>query len=293
MTRGQDPAVPRMSVREAELSYGKHVVAQGLNVSIPAQEFTVIVGPNACGKSTLLRALSRLHLPTQGSILLDGGDIHRLPTQAVAKRVGLLPQSNIVPERMLVRDLVARGRSPHQGLFRQWSRSDHDAVERALMLTGTAELAARPVDELSGGQRQRVWLALVLAQETETILLDEPTTFLDLAHQLDIMELCHRMHREEGRTIVAVLHDLNQAARYAGHLIAMRDGSVHAIGTPDAVVTADNVLRIFGVPALVIPDPITGTPLVIPTVSKTAAQRHGEEHDPRSRARKAKNADQP
>lgn len=261
----------RLAATGAQLAYDKRVVADDLDVQIPASEFTIIVGPNACGKSTLLRALSRLHRPTAGSILLDGTDIHRMDTKEVARRVGLLPQSAIAPDRMLVRDLVARGRSPHQGLFRQWSIEDHHAVERALTLTQTTDLSDRSVDELSGGQRQRVWLALVLAQETETILLDEPTTFLDMAHQLEILELCRHLHLHEGRTIVAVLHDLNQAARYASHLIAMRDGEIKAIGTPAEVVTEDMVRTIFGLAALVIPDPVSGAPMVVPQVPDRAA----------------------
>ncbi|MDR2256835.1 MAG: ABC transporter ATP-binding protein [Arthrobacter sp.] len=254
----------RLSARAATLAYDGRTIASELSLEVPAGEFTVVVGPNACGKSTLLRALSRLHRPAAGSIVLDGEDIHSLDTKSVARRVGLLPQSAIAPERMVVRDLVARGRSPHQGLFRQWSEADHRAVQRALELTGTTELAARPVDELSGGQRQRVWLALVLAQDTETILLDEPTTFLDLAHQLDILGLCRRLRGQQGRTVVAVLHDLNQAARYGTHLVAMNEGRIVAAGPPSEVVTSELVREVFGVEALVTTDPVTGTPLVVP-----------------------------
>lgn len=254
----------RFAADAVSLGYDKRVVSEQLDLQIPAGEFTVIVGPNACGKSTLLRALARLQKPLDGSILLDGADIHRQSTRDVARRVGLLPQSAVVPERMLVRDLVARGRSPHQSLLRQWSANDHNDVERALALTGTAELSERSVDELSGGQRQRVWLALVLAQDTATILLDEPTTFLDLAHQFEILELCRRLHAEQNRTVVAVLHDLNQAARYATHLIALRDGEIRAEGAPADVVTAQFVADVFGLRALVTPDPLTGTPMVVP-----------------------------
>lgn len=254
----------RLSARDATLAYDGRTIASGLTLEVPAGEFTVIVGPNACGKSTLLRALSRLHRPAAGAIVLDGADIHSLDTKSVARRVGLLPQSAIAPERMVVRDLVARGRSPHQGLFRQWSEADQRAVQEALELTGTSDLAARSVDELSGGQRQRVWLALVLAQDTETVLLDEPTTFLDLAHQLDILGLCRRLRVQEGRTVVAVLHDLNQAARYGTHLVAMNEGRIVAAGPPSEVVTSELVRQVFGVEALVVPDPVTGTPLVVP-----------------------------
>lgn len=262
----------RISARGVQLSYDQRVIAQSLSVDIPSSEFTVIIGPNACGKSTLLRALSRLHKPDSGQILLDGKDIHALGTKQVAQRVGLLPQSALAPERMLVRDLVMRGRSPHQGLFRQWSIADHDAVERALNLTSIADLADRPVDELSGGQRQRVWIALVLAQETETILLDEPTTFLDMAHQLEVLELCRMLHQEHNSTVVAVLHDINQAARYATNLIAMRDGEVVAAGTPQEIVTPELLKSVFGLDALVIDDPITGTPMVVPHVPGRVVQ---------------------
>ncbi|MFD4192175.1 MULTISPECIES: ABC transporter ATP-binding protein [Amycolatopsis] len=246
------------------LGYDGRVVAEGLSVTIPDQSFTVIVGPNACGKSTLLRALSRLLKPRQGMVYLDGEVITSLPAKQVARKLGLLPQSSIAPDGITVADLVSRGRYPHQRLLRQWSREDAEVVERSMAATGVSELADRMVDELSGGQRQRVWLAMALAQETELLLLDEPTTFLDIAHQMDILDLCAKLHAEQGRTLVAVLHDLNHAARYATHLIAMRGGEVLATGTPEEVVTAERVEEIFDLPCSVIPDPETGTPLVIP-----------------------------
>ncbi|WP_178945487.1 ABC transporter ATP-binding protein [Kocuria sp. TGY1127_2] len=257
----------RLCAEGVALSYSDRMISEALDVSVPPGTFTVIVGPNACGKSTLLRALARLHKPAAGTVRLDGVDIHSLVTKEVARRVGLLPQSATAPEKMLVRDLVARGRSPHQGIFRQWSAADHDAVEEAMRLTRVKDLANRPVDELSGGQRQRVWLALVLAQGTETVLLDEPTTFLDLSHQFEILELCRRLKISEGRTIVAVLHDLNQAARYADHLIAMRDGRIVATGEVADVMTEKTVHDIFGLSCLVVPDPVTGTPMVVPRVA--------------------------
>jgi len=244
---GTGPAAPgaRLAARGTTIAYERHVVSRDLDVDIPAGVFTAIVGPNACGKSTLLRALARLHRPTRGAVLLDGIDIVRLGTKEVARRVGLLPQSAVVPGGMLVRDLVARGRFPHQGLFRQWSQEDRAAVEEAMEMVGVTDLAARPVDELSGGQRQRVWIALALAQGTETILLDEPTTFLDLAHQVDILQLCRRLNAD-GRTVVAVLHDLNQAARCAEHMIVMHDGRVRVTGSPRRILTEDLIEEVFG-----------------------------------------------
>ena len=253
----------RLAARGTTIAYERHVVSRDLDVDIPAGVFTAIVGPNACGKSTLLRALARLHRPTRGAVLLDGADIARLGTKKVARRVGLLPQSAVVPGGMLVRDLVARGRFPHQGLFRQWSQEDRAAVEEAMEMVGVTDLAARPVDELSGGQRQRVWIALALAQGTETILLDEPTTFLDLAHQVDILQLCRRLNAD-GRTVVAVLHDLNQAARCAEHMIVMHDGRVRVTGSPRRILTEDLIEEVFGLAAVIAPDPVAGTPMVVP-----------------------------
>ncbi|QQC39027.1 ABC transporter ATP-binding protein [Actinomyces oris] len=259
------PAAPgaRLAARGATIAYERHVVSRNLDVDIPAGVFTAIVGPNACGKSTLLRALARLHRPARGAVLLDGADIVRLGTKEVARRVGLLPQSATVPGGMLVRDLVARGRFPHQGLFRQWSQQDRQAVEEAMEMVGVTELAARPVDELSGGQRQRVWIALALAQGTETILLDEPTTFLDLAHQVDILQLCRRLNAD-GRTVVAVLHDLNQAARCAEHMIVMHEGRIRTTGSPREILTEDLIEEVFGLAAVIAADPVAGTPMVVP-----------------------------
>jgi iron complex transport system ATP-binding protein len=255
------------------LAYDDRVVADGLSVEIPDGSFTVIVGPNACGKSTLLRALSRMLRPKAGTVYLDGQAISSRPSKQVARTLGLLPQSPIAPDAITVSDLVARGRYPHQGLLRQWSPDDARAVAEALAATATAELADRPVDELSGGQRQRVWLAMALAQETPILLLDEPTTFLDIAHQIEVLDLCADLREQRGHTMVAVLHDLNHACRYATHLIAMRDGRIVAEGAPRDIVDAALVEAVFGLPCQVIEDPETGTPLVVPAARTPVAGR--------------------
>jgi iron complex transport system ATP-binding protein len=261
----------RLHADSLTLAYDGRTVAEDLGVIIPDRSFTVIVGPNACGKTTLLRALARMLKPRKGSVFLDGQIISAYPAKEVARRLGLLPQSSIAPDGITVADLVARGRYPHQRLLRQWSREDATVVAESMRATGVDDLAERLVDELSGGQRQRVWLAMALAQETDLLLLDEPTTYLDIAHQMDILDLCAKLHAEQGRTLVAVLHDLNHAARYATHMIAMRDGQVLATGAPDEVVTAANVEEIFELPCRVMPCPETGTPLVIPKAGRRAA----------------------
>ncbi|MBU7599767.1 ABC transporter ATP-binding protein [Streptomyces sp. P38-E01] len=253
------------------LAYDQRTIARKLDVTVPDGSFTVIVGPNACGKSTLLRALSRMLRPKEGHVLLDGADLSTMPAKQVARTLGLLPQSSIAPDGITVGDLVARGRYPHQGLLRQWSREDERIVQESMGSTGVAELVDRFVDELSGGQRQRVWIAMAIAQQTPLLLLDEPTTFLDIQHQVDVLDLCADLHEQQGRTLVAVLHDLNQAARYATHLIAMRDGQIVAEGEPSGIVTAELVEEVFGLRCQVIDDPETGTPLVVPAARRRAA----------------------
>lgn len=260
---GQASGTSRLSARGLRLAYDRRVVVDGLSIDIPDGGFTVIVGPNACGKSTLLKALARTLRPVAGSVLLDGRPLESYKSKAVARTLALLPQSPIAPEAIAVRDLVARGRYPHQGVLRQWSPDDEKAVDDALSATGNVPLAERHVAELSGGQRQRVWMAMVLAQQTELLLLDEPTTFLDIAHQYDVLELCSRMHAE-GRTLVAVLHDLNQAARYATNLVVMKEGAIVAEGDPTSILTPELIETVFGLPCVIIPDPVTGTPLVVP-----------------------------
>ncbi|MFG2824112.1 ABC transporter ATP-binding protein [Kitasatospora sp. NPDC048365] len=263
---------PRLAGRDLTLAYERRTIAEQLTVDIPDHSFTVVVGPNACGKSTLLRALSRTLRPTAGQVLLDGRSIAEIPAKQVARTLGLLPQSSTAPDGITVAELVSRGRYPHQGLLRQWSPEDERVVGESMAATGVENLADRLVDELSGGQRQRVWIAMALAQETPLLLLDEPTTYLDIAHQIDVLDLCARLHEERGRTLVAVLHDLNHAARYATHLIAMRDGRVVAAGPPGEIVTAELVEEVFRLPCRVIEDPESGTPLVVPAARKPAAR---------------------
>ncbi|MFI6346097.1 ABC transporter ATP-binding protein [Streptomyces sp. NPDC050560] len=246
------------------LAYEDRTVVRGIDLAVPPGRITAVVGPNACGKSTLLRALARLLAPREGGVTLDGAEIRSLPTRELARRLGILPQSPVAPEGLTVRDLVTRGRAPHQTWWRQWSAADEEAVGAALAATGTEHLAERPVDELSGGQRQRAWIAMAVAQGTPVLLLDEPTTYLDLAHQIDVLDLVVDLNREEGRTVVMVLHDLNQACRYADHLVALKDGAVVAEGAPSEVVTAASVAEIFGLSCEVTADPVSATPLVIP-----------------------------
>ncbi|GAA3703948.1 ABC transporter ATP-binding protein [Gordonia hankookensis] len=253
----------RLTGAGLDVGYDERTILAGLDVVIPDSSFTVIVGPNACGKSTLLRTLSRLLTPHSGSVLLDGRDVKKFGGKEFAREVGLLPQQSIAPEGITIIDLVSRGRFPYQTMFRQWTDADQDAVDFALQVTRLTELSQRPVQALSGGQRQRVWIAMALAQQTPILLLDEPTTYLDLAHQIEVLELCSTLNRS-GTTLVAVLHDLNQAARYATHIIAMRSGEIIAQGPPAEVIDADLVERTFGVRSRIIEDPETGTPLVIP-----------------------------
>ncbi|MFC5274035.1 ABC transporter ATP-binding protein [Brachybacterium sacelli] len=248
---------------DARLAYDERVIAEHLDLTVVDGSFTVVIGPNACGKSTTLRALSNLLRPTAGTVALDGRAIHQLRAKELARRLGLLPQSALSPEGITVADLVARGRYPHQSMLARWSAADEQAVGAALESTGITDLAARQVDELSGGQRQRAWVAMVLAQQTDLLLLDEPTTFLDIAHQIALMDLFATLHAQ-GRTVVAVLHDINHAARYATDLVVMSEGRIHAEGDPAEVITPDLLATVFGLDAAVIEDPVNGGPLVVP-----------------------------
>ncbi|HGH5977892.1 TPA: iron-enterobactin ABC transporter ATP-binding protein [Kluyvera georgiana] len=256
--------VARLRGEALTLSYGKKTIAESLNVTIPDGHFTAIIGPNGCGKSTLLRTLSRLMTPTHGHVYLDGEEIQRYASKEVARRIGLLAQNATTPSDISVQELVARGRYPHQPLFTRWRQEDEDAVQRAMQATGIVELANQSVDTLSGGQRQRAWIAMVLAQDTAIMLLDEPTTWLDISHQIDLLELLSELNRERGFTLAAVLHDLNQACRYATHLIALREGKIVAEGAPQEIVTAELIEAVYGLRCMIIDDPVAHTPLVVP-----------------------------
>ncbi|WP_435174807.1 ABC transporter ATP-binding protein [Actinacidiphila sp. bgisy145] len=253
-----------LAARDLHLGYEQRAVVRGVSVAIPTGQVTMIVGPNACGKSTLLRGLARLLAPSRGEVLLDGRSIHALPTRHVAERLGILPQTPVAPDGIRVVDLVGRGRYPHQGWFRRWSADDDRAVAEALTATDTLELAERCVDELSGGQRQRVWIAVALAQRTGVLLLDEPTTYLDLPHQIEVLDLLTDLNRDRGTTVVTVLHDLNLACRYGDHLIAMKDGAVLAEGAPADVITPATIRELFAIDCRVVADPVSRTPLVLP-----------------------------
>lgn len=253
-----------LTMHDLVLGYGDRTVIDGLDLDILPGRVTSIVGANACGKSTLLRSMSRLLKPSGGRVLLDGRDVHRTPAKHLARTLGLLPQSPLAPEGITVADLVGRGRHPHKSAFSRWNTADDIAVADALDMTHTADLADRTVDELSGGQRQRVWIAMALAQHTDLLLLDEPTTFLDVSHQVEVLDLLTDLNAARGTTIVMVLHDLNLAARYSDHLIALSEGTIHAAGTPADVLTESCVRAVFGLDCRIITDPVSGTPLMLP-----------------------------
>ena len=263
----------RLRADHLSIGYDDTPIIANLTVDVLDGRITAIVGPNACGKSTLLRGLARLLKPTAGQVILDGHDIIAMHTKEVARKLGLLPQTSIAPEGITVADLVSRGRFPHQKVLRQWSRDDEAAVADAMQATGVTELGGRLVDELSGGQRQRVWVAMVLAQQTPLVLLDEPTTYLDIAHQIELLDLFTSLNRDQNRTIVAVLHDLNHACRFADQIIAMKSGAVVRQGPPREVITAELVQQVYGLECQIIDDPQTGTPLVIPRASPHARNR--------------------
>lgn len=258
----------RLETLDVEAGYAGTTILNGINLTIPDGQVTILIGPNGCGKSTLLKSLARILKPTGGHVLLDGKDIHSLNTKSVAARLGLLPQGPVAPEGLTVRELVAQGRFPHQSLLRQWTRTDEDAVNGAMAIAGITDFADRPVDTLSGGQRQRCWVAMVLAQETELILLDEPTTFLDLKVQVDLMDLLMGLAHERGRTLVIVLHELSLAAAYADYLVMMKGGRIVCAGQPDAIFTAERLHDVFGLRASVLRDPASGRLVCVPTSAR-------------------------
>ncbi|ATE52163.1 ABC transporter ATP-binding protein [Actinosynnema pretiosum] len=281
MTTAPPSPSARLRARELSIGYGDRLVVDRLDLDVLDGAVTAVIGPNGCGKSTVLRALARL-LPTRGGqVLLDGRPITQAPTREVAKVLGMLPQTPQGPEGLTVADLVARGRHPHQAWYRQWSGDDEAAVAEALRLTGMEDLAERTLDQLSGGQRQRAWISMALAQGTDLLLLDEPTTYLDLAHQIDVLDLVRLLHAEGGRTIVMVLHDLNLAARYADHLVAMKDGRIVVQGAPSEVLTEEVLEEVFGLEAAVIADPVAGTPMVVPIRSTTHAAANRRQDHPK------------
>lgn len=249
---------------EVTLGYGERTIISNLSTTIPPGKITSIIGANGCGKSTLLRSLPRLLPPLSGDIFLDDKPLAEYPRKQFATLLGLLPQNPVAPDGIVVSDLVGRGRHPYQGMFGRWTQRDYEVVAQALENTNTAELSDRAVDELSGGQRQRVWIAMALAQETNILLLDEPTTFLDIANQLEVLDVLVDLNQEHSTTIAMVLHDMNLAARYSDHLIAMRAGQIVASGLPAEVITKENMSEVFGISCEISPDPITGTPLVVP-----------------------------
>ncbi|UCR89691.1 ABC transporter ATP-binding protein [Mycetocola spongiae] len=260
------PAPPRPAILEARglsVGYGPHPVLRDLSFEVPRDRFTAIIGPNGCGKSTLLKSLGRTLTPRSGGIYLGGEELSRQRAKTIARAIALLPQDPVAPETIRVRDLVGRGRHPYHSLLRQWAPGDAEIVDRALAATGVSALADRFVSELSGGQRQRVWVALILAQDTGIVLLDEPTSFLDIAHQIEVLHLCQDM-RDAGKTVVAVLHDLNQAARYAEHLVVMQAGSIVAQGSPETVLTRELIEDVFSLDCEITRDPQAGSPLIVP-----------------------------
>ncbi|MFC9789788.1 ABC transporter ATP-binding protein [Rhodococcus sp. NPDC127528] len=254
----------RLAAENLTVGYGDRVIVDGLDLEIPTGVVTTVIGPNGCGKSTLLRSLARLLKPRSGQVVLDGRAISQMRTKDVARTLGMLPQAPVAPEGLTVADLVARGRHPHQSWLRQWSSDDEAEVAKALALTGVSELADRSVDQLSGGQRQRAWISMALAQGTDILLLDEPTTYLDLAHSVEVLDLVDRLHAELGRTVVMVLHDLNLAIRYSDRLVVMSEGAIVAQGTPSEVISPELLLDVFGLEARVIEDPVSDRPLIVP-----------------------------
>ncbi|MBD2607337.1 ABC transporter ATP-binding protein [Scytonema hofmannii FACHB-248] len=246
------------------LGYNGTTIIKNLDLTIPKGQITALVGANGCGKSTLLRGLARLLKPSKGSVYLDATDVFKLSTKDIAQKLAILTQGPVPPEGLTVRDLVACGRFPYQSWLQQWTKEDERLVEVALEITRMKEFAERELDTLSGGQRQRAWIAMALAQDTDILLLDEPTTFLDLAHQIEVLDLLWELNQNQGRTLVMVLHDLNQACRYADYLVAVKEGQVFTVGEPNLVMTEEMVREVFGLECRIVPDPVSGTPMCVP-----------------------------
>ena len=261
---GEGALSGRLVARDLTTGYEGRTIIEGMDITVPDGKVSVIIGGNGCGKSTLLKTLARLIHPKGGQVLVDGRAIHEIPTKKLAQELGLLPQSSLTPDGIRVCDLVARGRFPYQSFMRGLQPSDYEAVHEAMELMGVSELSDRPVDALSGGQRQRVWIAMALAQQTDILLLDEPTTYLDIAYQVEILDLLADLNRSRGTTIVMVLHDINLSARYADHLFALRQGTLIREGAPRDVVTAELMREVFDLDCVVIDDPVAGTPMIVP-----------------------------
>lgn len=275
MNQNLDPVNP-LETQQLTLAYDGAPIIRNLNLVIPPQKITVLVGANGCGKSTLLRGLAKLLKPKSGIVYLDGKNISQLKATTVAKKLGMLTQSPVAPEGLTVRDLVAMGRYPHQSWLQQWSMEDEKKVAEALRITTMDELADRSLDSLSGGQRQRAWIAMVLAQDTDILLLDEPTTFLDLAHQVELLDLLDELQESQGKTIVMILHDLNLSCRYADYLVAIQQGKVYATGTPEQVMTEEMVREVFNLECRIVPDPLADTPMCIPLGRRVKMKQFGK-----------------
>lgn len=271
--RQDGAATTLLSVEGVSAGYGKQLILDGISLSIPEATMTMLVGPNGSGKSTLLSVMARLLKPMGGTVNLDGKALHAMPTREVARKLGLLPQSPLLPEGLTVYDLVSRGRYPHQGFLRQWTEADEEAVQHALTVTDTLEFSGRPVDSLSGGQRQRCWIAMALAQETPIILLDEPTTFLDLHYQVEVLDLLRHLTREHGRTIVAVLHDLNFALQYADRLIFLKEGAIAGVAEHPGECSAALIRDVFNTEVVRLAHPETGLPLFLPSTKWAKRER--------------------
>jgi iron complex transport system ATP-binding protein len=264
-------AEPMISAEDLAVGYGRGAVLAELCLTVPERRFTALMGANGSGKSTLLRSFAGLMRPLAGTIRLGGRPLGSFATKELARQVSMLAQGPVAPDGLTVLDLVRQGRYPHRSLFGRWSESDDAACAEALQLTGMTDLAGHALDSLSGGQRQRAWIAMTLAQQSSVLLLDEPTTFLDLAHQIEVMELLARLVRMRGKTVVAVLHDLNQAARHADHMVLLMNGRIAATGAPGAVMTAQMIAQVFGVAAAITPDPVAGTPMCVPLINHRPA----------------------